>query len=157
MRQGLAIAATAAVVLLIAAPAGAGSTKGPTLKSLQAQITSLQKQVKTLKKRVTTDENVMGLTLAYSVCSTAATSDVLQDTFAGLDGYFASHSLPPYFGAQSPVNDYQSCQAFSVVRAHNQSPPNTNILRALLDIFKPRSFASPGPAHDLFGQLYLGR
>src|SRR4051794_20374115 len=153
MRQVLAIAATAAVVLLIASPAGAGSTKGPTLKSLQAQLTALQKQVKTLKKRVTTDENIMGLTLAYSVCSTAVTADTFQDTFTGLDGYFAAHSLPPYFGTQSPVNDYQSCQAFSIVRAHNQNPPNTNILRALLDIFSSRSSST---AHDLFGQLSFG-
>jgi hypothetical protein len=159
MRQVLAIAATAAVVLLIASPAGAGSTKAPTLKSLQAQITSLQKQVKTLKKRATTDENIMGLTLAYSVCSTAVTSDAFQDTFTGLDATFTAHGWAAYFGAQSPVNDYQSCQAFTVVRAHNQSPPNTNILRALLDVFKPRSFAAHGvdlasPARHLSAQFF---
>jgi len=162
MRQVLLFATVAAVVLLVASPAGASSTKGPTLKSLQAQITSLQKQVKTLKKRVVADESIQGLTLAYSVCTTAVTADALQDTFTGLDGYFAAHALPPYFGTQSPVNDYQSCPAFSVVRAHNQNPPNTNILRALLDIFKARSFAAqqpgvnlPGQARDLFGQLFV--
>ena len=162
MRQVLLLATVAAVVLLVASPAGASSTKGPTLKSLQAQITSLQKQVKTLKKRVVADESIQGLTLAYSVCTTAVTADTFQDTFTGLDGYFAAHTLPPYFGAQSPVNDYQSCPAFSVVRAHNQNPPNTNILRALLDIFKSRSFAAqqsgvnlPGQARDLFGQLFV--
>ena len=48
---GTTFGAVAAIVLLVASPAGAGSTKGPTLKSLQAQIKSLQKQVKTLKKR----------------------------------------------------------------------------------------------------------
>lgn len=157
MRQVLALAAVAAVVLLVASPAGAGSAKAPTLKSLQAQITSLQAQVKKLKKQVVSDENITGLTLAYSVCAAAVTSDTFQDTFMGLDSYFAGRSLPPYFGAQTPVNDYQSCQAFSVVRAHGQSPPNTNILRALLDIFKPRSLAASGAAHDLFGRLYLGR
>jgi hypothetical protein len=144
MRQVLAIAAAAAIGLLVASPAGAGSTKGPTLKSLQAQITSLQKQVKTLKKRAVTDESVIGLTLEYSVCSTAVAADAFQDTFAGLDGYFAAHTLPAYFGAQSAVNDYKTCSDFQIVRAHNQSPPNTNILRALLDIFKSRSFAAHG-------------
>ena len=163
MRQVLAIAATAAVVLLVASPAGAGAAKGPTLKSLAAQIKSLQKQVTTLKKRAANDENVIGLTLEYSVCSTAVTADAFQDTYTGLDSYFTAQlSKPAYFGAQSAVNDYKTCQAFSVVRAHSQNPPNTNILRALLDIFSSRSFAAqqpsvnlPGQARDLFGQLFV--
>ena len=158
MRQVLTIAAVAAIALLVASPAGAGSAKAPTLKSLQAQITSLQKQVKTLKKRATLDENVIGLTLEYSVCSTAVTADAFQDTFTGLDGYFTARSQPTYFGAQSAVNDYKTCQDFQIVRAHNQSPPNTNILRALLDIFSSRSFASngidlAGPARGLSAQF----
>jgi hypothetical protein len=159
MRQVLVLATVVAVVLLVASPAGAGAAKGPTLKSLQAQITGLQKQVKTLKKRVVADESIQGLTLAYSVCSTAVTADTFQDTFTGLD---ARLGPPTYFGAQTPVNDYQSCPAFSVVRAHNQNPPNTNILRALLDVFKPRSFAAQqhgvnlaGQPRDLFGQLLV--
>ena len=163
MRQVLVLATLATVALLVVAPpASAGATKGPTLKSLAAQIKSLQKQVTKLKKQVNSDENIQALTLAYAVCSAAVTADTFQDTFTGLDGYFAAHSLPPYFGAQTPVNDYSSCPAFSVVRAHNQSPPNTNILRALLDIFKPRSFAVqqgsvnlPGQFRDLFGQLFV--
>lgn len=159
MRQVLTIATVAAIVLLVASPAGAGSAKAPTLKSLQAQITSLQKQVKTLKKRAALDENIIGLTLEYSVCSTAVTADAFQDSFTGLDAYFAAHALPPYFGAQTPVNDYKTCGDFQVVRAHNQSPPNTNILRALLDIFKARSSAThgldlAGPARHLSAQFF---
>ena len=164
MRQVLVLATLATVALLVVAPpAGAAATKGPTLKSLQAQITSLQTQVKKLKKAVVADEKIQALTLAYAVCATAVTADTFQDTFTGLDGYFASQlAKPAYFGAQSPVNDYQACPAFSIVRKHNQSPPNTNILRALLDIFKPRSFAAqqhavylPGQFRDLFGQLFV--
>jgi hypothetical protein len=159
MRQVLTLGAVAAVVLLVASPAGAGSAKGPTLKSLQVQIKSLQKQVTTLKKKEALDESVIGLTLEYAVCSTAVTADTFQDTFTGLDAHFP----PPYFGAQTPVNDYKACSAFEVVRAHNQSPPNTNILRALLDIFSgSRSFAAqqpgvnlPGQFRDLFGQLLV--
>jgi hypothetical protein len=159
MRQVLTIAATAAIVLLVASPAEASSTKGPTLKSLAAQVKALQKQVTTLKKRAATDESVIGLTLEYSVCSTAVTADTFQDTFTGLDGAFAAHSWAAYFGAQSAVNDYKACQDFQVVRAHNQSPPNTNILRALLDIFSARSFAShgidlAGPARSLSAQFF---
>jgi len=150
MRQVLTIAALAAVVLLVASPAGAGSAKAPTLKSLQAQIKSLQKQVTTLKKKEALDENVIALTLEYAVCSTAVTADTFQDSFTGLDGYFATQlAKPAYFGAQTAVNDYKTCSDFEVVRAHNQSPPNTNILRALLDIFKARSFAAHGHGLDL--------
>jgi hypothetical protein len=142
MRQALAIAVVAALGLLLgAAPAVAGATKGPTLKSLQKQITALQKQVKTLKKRVASDEDGIIVSLAYTACSTAATADTLQDTWTGLDGYFAAHALPAYFGAQTPLNDYQACEVFKVVRAHNQHPPTTSVERALLDLFKPSSAA----------------
>ena len=139
MRQGIVLAAVVAVVVLVASPAQAGQNAGPSLRSLQKQLTALQKQVTTLKKRVARDENYITVSLAYSVCSTAVTADTFQDTFTGLDTRITT---PGYFGAQTPVNDYQACSVFSVVRAHNQSPPNTNILRALLDVFKPRSFAS---------------
>jgi hypothetical protein len=150
MRQVLAVAAFAAVGLLIAAPpAGAGAAKGPTLRSLQAQIRSLQKQVKTLKKRVSTDENIIDATLAYSVCSTAVAADTFQDTWTSLDSVFVAHAWPAYYGAQTPLNDYQACGVFSIVRAHNQRPATTNVLRALLDIFKPSSRAATEGGMDL--------
>jgi len=153
MRQVLGIATVAAVALLLAAsPAGASQTKGPTLKSLAAQIKGLQKQVTTLKKRAAADEDIISATLAYSVCSTAVTADVFQDTFTGLDAGRLSGGTA-YFGPQTAVNDYQACQGFQIVRAHNQSPPTTNVLRALLDIFKPRSFAGHQGGVDLTGQL----
>ena len=153
MRQVLAFATVASVALLLAAsPAGAAANKGPTLKSLAAQIKGLQTQVTKLKKRAATDEAVISATLGYSVCSTAVTADVFQDTFTGLDTHVTATGLP-YFGAQTAVNDYQACQGFQIVRAHNQSPPNTNVLRALLDIFKPRSFAAHQGGVDLTSQL----
>ena len=164
MRQALGVATVAAVALLVAAPlAGAGAAKGPTLRSLQRQITSLQKQVKTLKKRVVSDEDGILVSLAYSACSTAAMADTFQDTWTGLDGYFAAHSLPAYFGAQTPVSDYQACEVFSIVRAHNQHPPTTSVQRALLDLFKPSGSAAanqgfvnlPRQPGYLFGQLFV--
>jgi hypothetical protein len=164
MRHVLALATIAALGLVVAvSPAGAGATKGPTLRSLQKQITTLQKQVKTLRKRVATDEDGILVSLAYSACSTAATADAFQDTWTGLDGYFAAHTLPAYFGAQTPVNDYQACEVFSVVRAHNQHPPTTGVQRALLDLFKPSSSAAahqsfmnlPRQPGYLFGQLFV--
>jgi len=153
MRQVLASAAVAAVAVLLAAPpAGASQTKGPTLKSLAAQIKGLQKQVTTLKKRVVADEDIISATLAYTVCSTAVTADVIQDTFTGLDAGHLNGGTA-YFGPQTAVNDYQACSGFQIVRAHNQSPPNTNVMRALLDIFKPRSFAAHQSGVDLTSQL----
>jgi len=152
MRQVLVVATVASVALLLAAsPAGATQTKGPTLKSLAAQIKGLQKQVTTLKKRVVTDEDFMSATLAYSVCSTAVTADVIQDTFTGLDAGHLNGGTA-YFGPQTPVNDYTACSGFQIVRAHNQSPPNTNVMRALLDIFKVRSFAAHQGGVDLTRQ-----
>jgi hypothetical protein len=142
MRQALAIATVVALGLIVTAtPAGAGSTKGPTLRSLQAQIKTLQKQVKTLKKQVTDTEDVALASLVYGACSTAVTADTFQDTYAGLDGYFGAHTLPAYFGAQVIVNDYQTCQALEITRVHSQKPPTTSVLRALLDLFKSSSAA----------------
>jgi hypothetical protein len=164
MRQVLAIATLAAVGLVLGvSPAGAGATKGPTLRSLQKQIIALQKQVKTLKKKVANDEDGILVSLAYTACSTAATADAFQDTWTGLDGYFAAHQLPAYFGAQTVVNDYQACEVFSVVRAHNQHPPSTTVHRALLDLFKPSSSAAaqqgfmnlPRQSGYLFSQLFV--
>jgi hypothetical protein len=153
MRLVLALATVAAVAMLLAAsPAGAAQAKGPTLKSLAAQIKGLQKQVTTLKKRVAGDEGVISATLAYSVCSTAVTADAFQDTFTGLDAGRLNGGTA-YFGPQTAVNDYQACQGFQIVRAHNQNPPTTNVLRALLDIFKPRSFADHQGGVDLTSQL----
>jgi len=70
----IALVAVLALTLAAAAPATAA---GPTLRSLQAQITTLKKQVKTLQKRVKANENLSLGSLAYSGCSFAlgATAD----------------------------------------------------------------------------------
>ena len=162
MRQVLALATVAAVVsLLVAAPAGASSTKGPTLRSLAAQVKSLQKQVTSLKKKVTLAQDLALVSLTYDACLTAVSADTFQDSFTGVEGHFTHAGT--YWGAQTPLNDYGACQALEIVRAHNQSPPTTGVLGALLDIFKPTASAS---AHEgfvdlarqtgyLFGQLFV--
>jgi hypothetical protein len=141
--------------LAIVPAANASATKGPTLRSLQAQITSLQKQVKTLKKQTALAQDVAFVSLAYGGCSTAVTADTFQDTFTGLEGHY-THAAP-YFGTQTPLNDYGSCSALEIVRAHNQTPPTTSVLAALLDLFKPSAsagFMSLRPAGFVFSQLY---
>ena len=138
MKKALAIAAVASLAIVPAA--GAGASRGPTLRSLQAQVKALQKQVTKLKKQTTLAQDLAYVSLAYGACSTAVTADTLQDTFVGIEGHFTHTGT--YFGAQAPVNDYQACKALEVVRAHNQSPPTTSVLAALLDLFKPSSAAS---------------
>jgi hypothetical protein len=157
MRKALAFAAVAALAIVPAANAGA--TKGPTLRSLQAQVKSLQKQVKALKKQTALAQDLAVVSLAYGACTTAVASDTFQDTFTGVEGHF-SHT-GTYFGTQTPVNDYGACSALEVVRAHNQNPPTTSVLAGLLDLFKPTGAAGtsgfmslPRPAGFAFSQLY---
>ena len=153
----LAITAALALVLIVAAPVGATGAKGPTLKSLQAQIVALQKQVKTLKKQVNTDRNFSLGSFLYSGCAWAVTADALQNTWTTLDT-----KLGTTFGAQTPVNDYNACQSFQIVRARTQSPPNATVIQAVLDIFKPSGSASrqlrmnlTGQGGYLFSQLFV--
>lgn len=135
MRRSLALgAAMLALVLVAASPAEA--KKGPTLRSLQAQITSLQKQVKALKKQVTADRQFAVGTFVYSGCAWAVTADAMQNTWTALDQRFVSEGHAALFGAQTPVNDYQTCQGFSIVRARTQVPPTASVFQAVLDIFK---------------------
>jgi len=160
MRKALAIAAVASLAIVPAAGA-AGAKKGPTLRSLQAQITSLKKQVNTLKKRTTLAENIAVVALAYGGCSTAVTADTFQDTYAGVEGHFTHTGT--YFPAQSALNDYGACSALEITRAHNQSPPTTAVLAALLDLFKPTSASAtsfmsvPRSTGFVFSQLFVTR
>ena len=160
MRKALAVAAVASLAIVPAAGAGS-ATKGPTLRSLQAQITSLKKQVNTLKKRTTLAENIAVVALAYGGCSTAVTADTFQDTFTGVEGHFTHTGA--YFPAQSALNDYGACQALEITRAHSQNPPTTAVLAALLDLFKPASTSAtsfmsvPRSTGFVFSQLFAMR
>ena len=127
----LVLAAVVALMLAPAAPATAA--KGPTLRSLQAQITTLKKQVKTLQKKVKANENLTLGTLAYRGCSFAVTADAFQGTWTALDVRLGA---PPLFGTQTPVDDFGVCQAFSIVRATNQNPPTVGVFQEVLNIFK---------------------
>jgi opacity protein-like surface antigen len=127
----LVLAAVLALVLVAAAPATAA--KGPTLRSLQAQITSLKKQVKTLQKQVKADRSFALGAFVYSGCGWAVTADALQGTWTALD---ARLGVPPLFGPQTPVDDFGICQDFSIVRARNQNPPTVGVFQALLNVFK---------------------
>ena len=134
MRRAFVLALTL-VTLAAAAPAGAA---GPTLKSLQAQVTTLKKQVKKLQAREKTDRNLALAGIVYTGCTLAVVSDALQGTWLTLDGYVSSTGHAALFGPQTPVNDYQTCSAFTITRAKSPTPPTVAVIQALIDVlFKP--------------------
>jgi hypothetical protein len=140
MKRSLIVAIVVTLGVVAAAPAA--GARGPTLRSLQLQITSLKKQVTTLKKQVKADRNFAIGSFVYSGCAWAVTADALQNTWTTVDQRVPA---PPAFGAQTPVNDYTACQAVQIVRARTQVPPTTSVFQALLDIFKP---SSSGPVRE---------
>ena len=126
----VAVALAVAIALVAVAPSGAAQAKGPTLKSLQAQITSLQKQVKTLKKQEASDHNLAAAAVVYSACGDAVLADALQGTWMTVP------NGSTMFGAQTPVNDYDACKSFNIVRANVQTPPTVATIQAVLDLIK---------------------
>ena len=130
----LALAGLLVLTLVAAAPATA---KGPTLRSLQAQITKLQKQVKTLQRQVKDNQTLAAAGVAYGACSAAVAADALQGTWTALDARFVAQGQAALFGAQTPVTEpINFCGGFSIVRARNQNPPTVGVFQALLNIFK---------------------
>jgi len=132
MKRVLVAALISLVAMAVAAPAPAA---GPTVKSLARQIKALQKDVKTLKAQVTTARQIAASALVYSACSTAVTADAIQGTWTILDAKLTPQ-YGPIFGAQTPTNDYQTCQPLQITRAPTQSPPNAGVFNSLLALFK---------------------
>jgi septal ring factor EnvC (AmiA/AmiB activator) len=100
------------------------------VKTLQAQVKALQAQTKKLNTQVTNLSRGIGATLAYSACNTAVTADALQGTWLTLD-----QKLGTTFGAQTALNDFNSCTALQVNRARTPVPPNAGVFQALLNLF----------------------
>jgi hypothetical protein len=127
MKRVLVTALISLVAVAVVAPAPAS---GQTIKSLARQVKALQKEVKTLKAQVTQARAAAATALVYSACSTAVTADALQGTWTFLDQKHATG-----FGAQTPVNDYQTCQPLRITRAPGQVPPNSSVFNSLLALF----------------------
>ena len=128
MKRVCVTALIALMTLAVAAPAPAA---GPSLKSLQRQITALKKEVTTLKKQVREARSVAATALVYGACSTAVTADALQGTWTFLDQKHATG-----FGPQTPVNDYQTCQPLRITRSPTAVPPNVSTFNSLLALFR---------------------
>src|ERR671936_359910 len=134
MRRALAIGTLALGSCMLAAPAAAVTPFERQLqtqvKTMQAQVKSLQAQVKTLKRQASDARAGIVAALAFGGCSTAATVDALQGTWAAFDQHF-----PGTFGAQQAVNDHNTCSLLNITRARSQVPPNVAVLQALLNLF----------------------
>jgi hypothetical protein len=128
MKRVIVTALISMLALSVAAPAPA---QGPTVKSLARQIKALQKEVKALKTQVRQARSIALFAGVYSACSTAVTADALQSTWTFLDAKHVSG-----FGPQTPVNDFQTCQALRIARQPTQSPPNNSVFNSLLALFR---------------------
>ncbi|MGB2874222.1 MAG: hypothetical protein WBB76_01970 [Gaiellaceae bacterium] len=134
MRRVSAIALALVTVLVVAAPAGAAS--GPTLKSLQAEVTVLKKQVKTLQTKEKQDHTLALGAYVYTGCAVATIADALQGTWMTVDSYVTGAGHAALFGPQTAVDDLTTCQAWSIVRAKTPVPPAVSVLQAVLNLLK---------------------
>src|SRR5881394_674768 len=111
----------AVLALTVAAPATA---KGPTLKSLQAQITVLNKKVKKLQAAQKVDRNLAIAGLVYAGCTLAVTADALQGTWMTVDGYVTGAVYFMILRTPRPTNDYQLFPYFELSRVKTPVPPS---------------------------------
>jgi hypothetical protein len=125
------IAAAALVVALLAVTAAPATAATPSPKRMAAQIRTLQKQVKTLRKQVKQLQTIANVEAALVLCSDAATADALQGTWTTIERHEGTGTT--MFGAQSPVNDLQACQALGIRRATMQ--PTVSALQSIINLF----------------------
>jgi hypothetical protein len=110
------------------APATAAT---PSPKRMAAQIRRLQKQVKTLRRQVRNLNTAVNAEAALILCTDAATADALQGTWTKIEQHEGTGTT--LFGAQSPVNDLQACQALNVRRAQMQA--TVSVLQSIINLF----------------------
>lgn len=108
----------------------------PRVAALQKQVKALQKQVNQLQGHVVSDENQLSLNFEGDTCLGAQLADVIQGTWITIDQLSAATQAgKTYFGAQTPVTDYQNCADLAqpaVPRLGITTPPTINPLRPLL-------------------------
>lgn len=132
MKRAIVIALISLFPLAAAAPASATSTATPTTRQLARQIKALQKEVKTLRTQVRQARAFGLLGVAYGVCLTGATADAFQGTWAVLDQKPGATPVGP----QTPINDFQACQALQIRRAPGTVPPNVSVFSSLTALFQ---------------------
>ena len=132
MRRMLVVGVALLAGLVLATSTSAAT---PTERKLQRQVTALKKQVTRLQRDMRQLQNIVGVALAYEVCSTALTADALQGTWSAINAREASRGQPPVFPTESAVNDARACQTVRVTRAPTANPPNLTPFKALLSLF----------------------
>ena len=131
----IAVMVGVAIAAAPAAPASAGATD-PQVAVLVKQVRLLQAQVKKLKTENVQKWNDLGAGWDSQNCLGAQMADLIQGTWGVIDVIGQAQATPTmYFGAQSQVPDYGTCESFSqpaVPRVGIQSRPTIDPLLPLL-------------------------
>jgi hypothetical protein len=136
----VAAAAIVAAFLFVGSSAAGTPTEKKLIKQvavLQAQVKVLQKQVKQLQKRADSTLKVVGLSIVYTTCLGAVTTDALQGTWTVIDQIAQPLQQKTYFGPQAPVDDFKSCTALGVARSQ-AVPPSVSVFSTLLTVFNAK-------------------
>lgn len=110
------LAATVVALAVLPATASSSGAGDPRIAILQKQVKALQKQVKTLQTGMkniaagaldTRDQ--LDLNFEGDTCLAAQMADLIQGTWGIVDQMGQALQQKTYFGAQTPLDDYQNC------------------------------------------------
>lgn len=137
-RGTIAFFVLAAFLAAAFASAAIGSTGAsiadPRIAALQKQVKVLQAQVKALRKENNQQWGAIGASFDAQNCLGAQTADLIQGTWGVIDE-LAQAQQKTYFGPQTQVPDYGTCENFTqpeVPRDGIVIPPKIDPLLPLL-------------------------
>ncbi len=107
----VAVLVGAAIAIVPAAPASPGAGD-PRVTALVKQVKLLQAQVNALKKQDSQQWDEIGAGWASQDCLGAQVADLIQGTWGVIDE-IGQAAQATYFGPQTQVPDYGSCESFS--------------------------------------------
>jgi len=131
------VLAAALALFAIAAPA-ASAARDPNaakIATLQRQVKTLQKQVKTLTTRIADTQDQLEANFVGDTCLGAQTADLIQGTWGVIDLIGQALQSRTYFGAQTPVDDYENCANLrqpEVPRQRVAVPPKMSFFQTIL-------------------------
>ena len=132
------LALAAALVLFAIVTPTASAARDPNtakIATLQKQVKTLQKQVKALTTRIADTQDQLDANFAGDTCLGAQTADLIQGTWGVIDQIAQALQARTYFGAQTPVDDYQNCSDLRQPEVPRQGiavPPKLNFFQLLL-------------------------
>jgi hypothetical protein len=132
---GLCVGALAGAAIASAPAATSSAAAGdPRIAALQKQVRALQAQVKALRKDNNDQWGAIGASFDSQSCLGAQIADLIQGTWGVVD-QVALAQQKTYFGPQTAVPDYGTCENFvrpEVPRLGIQVPPKIDPLLPLL-------------------------